>query len=257
MSVSSCKNDLWVWGWLSLLISSPCEVTFIQLPATSSCPYLIPGCPHHQNQNHGLILQWKETQRQDKARGEPWKKQLLVPAIYGIMTTVPYSPCGATRSCTSALARAYGAWDSSLASLPSGSKMQADISCRLPPLAGCHPKHLPRQRASLPIKWTLRARDCRFVSHHGTSYTSKQQQKEVVTTCMSWENLLLSQNFSLSCLLTPKWLAHLYIQRHKAGLAASSCEHKFHNIPQGERATRDFPVWISKKNVKETATICG
>lgn len=129
--------------------------------------------------------------------------------------------------------------------------------CRLTSLAGCHPKHLPRQRASLPIKWTLRARDCRFVSHHGTSYTSKQQQKEVVTTCMSWENLLLSQNFSLSCLLTPKWLAHLYIQRHKAGLAASSCEHKFHNIPQGERATRDFPVWISKKNVKETATICG
>ena len=44
-------------------------------------------------------------------------------------------PCAATRPCTSALTEGCGAWGSSLASPPSGAKMQADIPCRLPPKA--------------------------------------------------------------------------------------------------------------------------
>lgn len=149
---------------------------------------------------------------------DTWKNQLLIPAIYGIMTSVLLSPCGATRLCTSALAGAYRAWDSSLASFPSGPKMQADIPCRLPP------NQLPRQKARFPIKWrTAPSQEHLIVGsfHIIALHTLKSNNKK-----KWWGHAHSGRTFyflkTFCCLASPKWLSHLQVQRPESGLDVSS-----------------------------------
>lgn len=117
-------------------------------------PTCLPGFSHHQNQNHGLIIQWKKPPEPGQGQRGSLEKNsywfLLFTASWQLSLTAPVEP---TRPCTSGLAGAYGAWDSSLAYLPSGSKMQADILCRLPPKAAAQEKSQLSYKVNFKSAW--------------------------------------------------------------------------------------------------------